>query len=250
MAKRPQSESRRTRRLPAPDDALDRIGKHAARVLDVPFALIRLLDRDGQWSGGCYGAYTPETLRDSGFCARALAAEDVDTIADTLADPRFRHHPLVQTPPRIRSYAGVALRSAGNPPLGALCVFDTRKRKLTAEQADAMRSVAALAVRAIEQYAAAMGAPAEAQPWQPAPEGSQVLNEVARAIHLRDTLTQLIRMIERERPGILCSILLERDGSISWTMEGFDKKALQSLGAKAGRDPFRPGERVPDFKAG
>ncbi len=217
MAKRPQPESRPAGRLPAPDDALDHIGKLAARALHVPFALIRLLDREGQWSVGCYGAYTPETLRDSGFCARALAAEDVDTIADTLADPQFRHHPLVKAPPGIRSYAGVALRSAGNAPLGALCVFDTRPRELTLQDAEAMRSLVALAVAAIEQYAADMGAPAEGQQRQPAPEGSRVLKEVARGIHLRDTLTQLIQMIERGRSGLFCSILLQRDGRLYLT---------------------------------
>ena len=46
------------------------------------------------------------------------------------------------------------------------------------------------------------------------------------------------------------AFLVERDGSISWTMEGFDRKALESLAAKAGVRVFRPGERVPDFRPG
>src|ERR1051326_6394168 len=32
--------------------------------------------------------------------------------------------------------------------------------------------------------------------------------------------------------------LVESDGTISWTMEGFDRKALEALGAKAGVQPF------------
>ena len=44
--------------------------------------------------------------------------------------------------------------------------------------------------------------------------------------------------------------LVEPDGMISWTMEGFDKKALESLGDRAGVAAFRPTDNVPAFKAG
>ena len=44
--------------------------------------------------------------------------------------------------------------------------------------------------------------------------------------------------------------LVEPDGTISWTMEGFDRKALESLGARAATAVFRPTDNVPAFKAG
>ena len=44
--------------------------------------------------------------------------------------------------------------------------------------------------------------------------------------------------------------LVEPDGSISWTMEGFDKKALEALGTRAGAMTFRTTDNVPAFKAG
>jgi peroxiredoxin len=44
--------------------------------------------------------------------------------------------------------------------------------------------------------------------------------------------------------------LVEPDGTISWTMEGFDKKALETLGTRAGVVTFRPADNVPAFKAG
>ena len=43
---------------------------------------------------------------------------------------------------------------------------------------------------------------------------------------------------------------VEHDGSISWTMEGFDRKALESLASKVGVRVIRPGERVPDYRPG
>lgn len=44
--------------------------------------------------------------------------------------------------------------------------------------------------------------------------------------------------------------LVERDGSISWTLDGFHKKELQALGAKFGVNPFKPNENVPEMKPG
>ncbi len=44
--------------------------------------------------------------------------------------------------------------------------------------------------------------------------------------------------------------LIERDGTISWSLVGFNKKELESLGATLGVNPFQPGERVPEMKSG
>ena len=45
--------------------------------------------------------------------------------------------------------------------------------------------------------------------------------------------------------------MVEPDGKISWTMEGFDKKALESLGSRLGAPAvFTERDRVPAFKAG
>jgi peroxiredoxin len=44
--------------------------------------------------------------------------------------------------------------------------------------------------------------------------------------------------------------LVEPGGSISWTMEGFEKKALEDLGARAGVATFTAHDQVPVFKAG
>ena len=46
------------------------------------------------------------------------------------------------------------------------------------------------------------------------------------------------------------AFLVEPDGTIAWTMEGFDRRALEWLGAKAGVQTFTARDRVPDFKAG
>ena len=44
--------------------------------------------------------------------------------------------------------------------------------------------------------------------------------------------------------------LVERDGTIAWSLEGFIKKEFVELAGRAGVDPFPPGENVPEWKAG
>lgn len=44
--------------------------------------------------------------------------------------------------------------------------------------------------------------------------------------------------------------LVERDGTIAWSLEGFNKRELEAVAGRAGVKPFRPGEKVPDWKAG
>jgi peroxiredoxin len=44
--------------------------------------------------------------------------------------------------------------------------------------------------------------------------------------------------------------LVERDGTISQVVEGWRKKEMEGLGAKAGAEVFRQGDNVPEWKAG
>jgi peroxiredoxin len=44
--------------------------------------------------------------------------------------------------------------------------------------------------------------------------------------------------------------LIERDGKVSRVIEGWQKKPFEALGATAGAPLFRPGEYVPEMKAG
>jgi peroxiredoxin len=44
--------------------------------------------------------------------------------------------------------------------------------------------------------------------------------------------------------------LVEQDGSVSWSVDGFSKRELEALGRRAGVAPFLPGEYVPEWKAG
>lgn len=44
--------------------------------------------------------------------------------------------------------------------------------------------------------------------------------------------------------------LVEPGGTIALTLEGFSKRDIQDLAGRAGVNPFRPGDYVPEWKAG
>jgi|SRR5580698_1522015 peroxiredoxin len=44
--------------------------------------------------------------------------------------------------------------------------------------------------------------------------------------------------------------LIEQDGTISMTSEGFVKREMEAIGERAGVAPFQPDEKLPEWKAG
>ncbi|MDR2306348.1 MAG: diguanylate cyclase [Paucimonas sp.] len=129
------------------EETFDRITRLASVLLDVPMALVSLVDTNRQWFKSRQGLDVSETGRDVAFCAHALHAEDILVIPDAIADPRFADNPLVTGGPRIRFYAGVPLRFAGELSVGTLCVLDTRAREVSATELAHLRDLARIVER-------------------------------------------------------------------------------------------------------
>jgi GAF domain-containing protein len=84
------------------DPAFERLTQLAARLFDVPIALVSLVDADRQWFKACHGVGTSETPRSVAFCAYAILRDDVMEVLDPETDPRFADSALVIGPPFIR----------------------------------------------------------------------------------------------------------------------------------------------------
>ena len=112
-------------------EALDRIGRVACRVLDVPVALVNLVGSDRQLFVGCSGpepwASTREMSLAVGFCPFALGAEEAYTLEDARTDPALAANPAVEQF-GVVAYAGVPLRTAAGEPIGTLCALDHEPR--------------------------------------------------------------------------------------------------------------------------
>lgn len=164
----PANESQRLERLrnygvldtPA-EEAFDRVVRLAAAILDVPIALISLIDDGRQWFKAKVGLDAPETPRDFAFCAHAILGNDVFVVADAALDPRFKTNPLVVGDPKIRFYAGAPLTTHDGLNLGTVCAIDRKPRTLTEEQKVLLRDLGAIVIDQMELRAAGRKALAE-----------------------------------------------------------------------------------------
>ena len=134
----------------APEPRFDRHTDDIAAILDVPVALVSLVDTDRQWFKSRHGTTIEQVPREMSLCAHAILGTDVLQIEDTLADPRFADNPLVAGGPRLRFYAGMPLTLDDGSRVGTLCVADHRPRHLDDDQLDALRRTAALVVRELQ----------------------------------------------------------------------------------------------------
>src|SRR4051812_43418622 len=133
-----------------PEVAFDRLARLAARILDVPVALISLVDADRQWFKACVGMDATSTPRDVGFCPYAILTDRVMVVHDARRDPRFAHDPFVTGPPAMRFYAGAPLRTPKGHRIGTICVVDRRPRRPDPPRLRMLADLAALAIDELE----------------------------------------------------------------------------------------------------
>lgn len=125
-----------------PEARFDRITRFAARLFDVPIALISLVDAERQWFKSCQGLQVSETPRSISFCGHAILGSQAMVVPDARLDERFADNPLVTGAPHIRFYAGFPVSAPNGSRLGTLCIIDYRPRQLDQEQLDTLRELA------------------------------------------------------------------------------------------------------------
>jgi len=130
--------------------AFDCITRVVKGALDVPIALIVLVDKDRQWFKSRQGTKTSETTRDVSFCTRTIEGNQPLLIPNLKKDPVFAKNPLVSGFPFLRFYSGVPLRTADGFNIGSLCVLGYRPRALKASEVTILVDMARLTMDQIE----------------------------------------------------------------------------------------------------
>ena len=123
------------------EERFDRITKLAQRLLDVPVALISLVDENRIWFKSRQGLESTEMPRHGALCDYALQSETVFVVEDATKDARFHDNPVVRDAPGVRFYAGCPISGPNGSRLGTLCVLDTVPREIAPEDIDLMQEL-------------------------------------------------------------------------------------------------------------
>jgi signal transduction histidine kinase len=132
-----------------PDTHFDNIVDLAARVFNVPVAMISLVDKEYIWFKANHGHNIQKIERTAGLCASAILADDVYMVEDALNDARTANNPLVAHS-GLRFYAAAPLKVKGGYRLGTLCIVSHEPNKLDASQKEVLKKMAAIIVDEME----------------------------------------------------------------------------------------------------
>lgn len=120
----------------------DRLTRLASLSLDVPMALVSLLDSERQWFKSKVGLDVSQTPREWAFCQYTIRQDAPLIVNDARQDSRFADNPLVVGEPHVRFYAGVPLRDEDGFAMGTLCIIDTKAREFSNQEREVLQLLA------------------------------------------------------------------------------------------------------------
>jgi GAF domain-containing protein len=140
-------------------EALDRLTRLIARILNAPVALISLVDANRQFFAAQVGLAEPwasarQTPLTHSFCQHVAATDAPLVVADA------RDHPLLKDNRAIPelnvvAYAGMPLAGDEGQTLGSVCIIDSTPRTWTEMELDILREFAGIAGAMIAERTAA-----------------------------------------------------------------------------------------------
>ena len=133
-----------------PDGAFDNLAALAAKLFEVPIAIVSIVDTDRIWFKAHHGLDVEEIEREPGLCSSAIMHDDTWVVTDAAADPRTLANPLVAGEFGLRFYVGHPLTTHDGHNLGTICVIDKEPRQVTEAQTQVLRDLAELVVAQLE----------------------------------------------------------------------------------------------------
>ncbi len=135
-----------------PDPRFQAITNTAAIALDVPIALVTLVDESRQWFKARHGLDVCETEREISFCTHAIVSTEPFIVEDAASHSVFKNNPLVTGHPFIRFYAGIPLIDKQGAALGTFCIIDAQPRTLKDDELTMLFGFAQFAMTALTAH--------------------------------------------------------------------------------------------------
>lgn len=137
----------------------DHLASVVRQALDVPVALITMVDANRQFFVSCPGllepwASTGETPLSHSFCQHVVASGEALVIEDAREDPLVKDNLAIQDL-RVVAYAGIPLTTIDGFTIGTLCAIDSKPRAWASSEIILLRRLASCVLDRIELRASA-----------------------------------------------------------------------------------------------
>ena len=196
-------------------ESLDVLMQAVSAALDVPIALVSIVDADEQFFLARHGLEAERTTRAESFCGHCVASSASLSVPDALEDPRFRDNPLVVGAPGIRSYLGIPIFGGlGQSPIGTVCIIDRSPRAWTEAQETQLARMAVV----VEHYIEGL---AFRRAWQHSPLSLVIVDRQGRCVRANPAFERFVGMSMEallQRP--LTSFVQPRDRNVLSAMIG------------------------------
>jgi hypothetical protein len=200
------------------EEAFDRLTRFAARRLNVPIALVNLIEDDRQFFKSAVGMGELRELPiHVGVCSRALEAGMPLVIEDARKDPAIASNPIV-TDYGLVSYIGHPLSTSTGHGLGTFCVVDTEPREWREQDLLTVKHLAYAAMVEIEMREEAVEQEKEAA----APAVSYSMTDVPENLH------ELKRQVAWNTHACL-SIIEDLEAVADWDENGRSGELVRAL---------------------
>lgn len=133
-----------------PDGSFNKLAELAAKIFNVPIAIISLVDVDRIWFKSHYGLEINQIDRAPGLCSSAILSDEIYLVEDARNDPRCLTNPLVTSEFGLQFYAAAPLTTKEGHNLGTFCIIDKKQRYINSDQQQMLKQLASIIVDQIE----------------------------------------------------------------------------------------------------
>lgn len=134
-----------------PEGAFNHIAEMAARMFDVPIALVNFVGEAEVWTKAGVGLpHDSRVPRGTSLCSLAILNRDPTIFNDALTEPCLLANPLVTGDLGLRFYAAAPIINDAGIQLGAVCLVDSQPRSFSRGEQKVLEGLAQIVLDELE----------------------------------------------------------------------------------------------------